>query len=129
MHLTNDKLPDNPEELKAIILSKDEVISSKDEHITILQEQIRVLKKAIFGNKSEKRRLDETEGGAQLHLFNEAEALVEEKKEKAPVTVPEHTRQRPRRKPLPENLPRIEVIEDIEESEKLCACGAQLSRI
>ncbi len=129
MQLTNDKLPNNSEELKAIILNKDEIISSKDEHITILEEQIRVLKKAIFGSKSEKHRPDEGEGGAQLHLFNEAEALVEEKKEEVPVVVPEHARQRPRRKPLPENLPRIEVIEDIEESEKVCACGAKLSRI
>ena len=129
MRTINDKLPDNPEELKAIILNKDEIISCKDEHITILEEQIRVLKKQIFGSKSEKRRPDETEGGAQLHLFNEAEALVEENKEKASVIVPEHTRQRPKRNPLPENLPRVEVIEDIEESEKVCACGAKLSRI
>jgi transposase len=129
MQTINDKLPDNPEELKAIILNKDEIISCKDEHITILEEQIRVLKKQIFGSKSEKRRPDETEGGTQLHLFNEAEALVEEEKEKAPVIVPGHTRQRPKRKPLPENLPRVEVIEDIEESEKVCACGAKLFRI
>ena len=122
MQHTNDKLPDNPDELKALILSK-------DEHITILEEQIRVLKKAIFGPKSEKHRPDEAEGGAQLHLFNEAEALLEEEKEQAPVSVPEHTRQKPRRKPLPANLPRVEVIEDVEESEKVCACGAKLSRI
>lgn len=122
MQLTNDTLPDNTEELKAIILSK-------DEHITILEEQIRVLKKAIFGPKSEKHRPDEGEGGAQLHLFNEAEALLEEEKEQAPVSVPEHTRQKPRRKPLPANLPRVEIIEDIEESEKVCTCGAILSRI
>jgi transposase len=122
MQIVNKILPDNPEELKAIIFSK-------DEHITILEEQIRVLKKQIFGSKSEKRRPDEAEGGVQLHLFNEAEALVEEKKEEAPVTVPEHIRQRPKRKPLPENLPRVEIIEDIEESEKVCGCGAKLSRI
>ncbi len=129
MQTINEKLPDNPEKLKAIILDKDEIISCKDEHITILEEQIRILKKQIFGSKSEKRRPDEGEGGVQLHLFNEAEALVEEKKERESVTVPEHTRQRPKRKPLPENLPRVEVIEDIDESEKVCACGAKLSRI
>jgi len=129
MLIITDKLPDNLEELKAIILGKDEIIHGKDEHIAILEEQIRVLKKAIFGSKSEKRRPDEEEGGAQLHLFNEAEALVQEEKEEAPVVVPEHRRQKPRRKPLPENLPRIEVIEDIDESEKVCACGAELSRI
>jgi transposase len=120
MQLTKDKLPDNPDELKALIFSK-------DEHITILEEQIRVLKKAIFGRKSEKRPVDE-EGPQQLHLFNEAEALVEQDVQKE-LVIPEHTRQKPKRKPLPPELPRIEVIEDIDESEKVCECGAELSRI
>jgi len=119
MQLKNDKLPDNLEELKAII-------HSKDEHITILEEQIRVLKKAIFGRKSEKRPVEE-QGSQQLHLFNEAEVLVEQ--EKTDLVIPEHTRQKPKRKPLPSDLPRIEVVEDIDESEKVCACGAQMSRI
>jgi transposase len=120
MQLTNDKLPDNPEELKAIILCK-------DEHITILEEQIRVLKKAIFGRKSEKHSVDE-EGSRQLHLFNEAEVLVEQEAQKK-LVIPEHTRQKPKRKPLPKELPRVEVIHDIDESERVCQCGAELSRI
>ncbi len=120
MQLTNDKLPDNPEELKALILSK-------DEHITILEEQIRVLKKAIFGRKSEKRQVED-QGSQQLHLFNEAEVLVEQESQKK-LVIAEHTRQQPKRKPLPKDLPRTEVIEDIDESEKVCACGARLSRI
>ena len=33
------------------------------------------------------------------------------------------------RKPLPQALPRIEVIHDIDESQKQCACGCQLTRI
>lgn len=127
MLLTTDKLPDNFEELKALVLSKDERIAALDEHITILEEQIRVLKKAIFGSKSEKRPVDE-EGSRQLHLFNEAEVLVEQEAQEKQV-IPEHTRQKPKRKPLPANLPRIEVVEDIYESEKVCACGAELSRI
>jgi transposase len=97
--------------------------------IEFLEEQNRLLRKALFASKSEKRRPDDGEGGSQLHIFNEAEALVEDKKEEAPVTIPEHTRQKPKRQPLPENLPRIEIIEDIDESEKVCACGAELSRI
>jgi len=120
MQLTNDKLPDNPEELKAII-------HSKDEHITILEEQIRVLKKAIFGRKTEKRSIDE-EVSHQLHLFNEAEVLVEQEAPKK-LVIPEHSRQKPKRKPLPEDLPRVEVVHDIDQSEKVCPCGAELSRI
>ena len=49
----------------------------------------------------------------------EAETLV----------VPEHTRRKPKRKPLPEDLPRVEVVHDLDEEEKVCACGANLSRI
>ena len=120
MATNNDKLPDNPEELKAII-------HDKDEHITILEEQVRVLKKAIFGRKSEKRPVEDAHG-CQLHLFNEAEALVEEETQKN-LVIPEHTRQKPKRKPLPKDLPRVEIIEDIAESEKVCACGASLSKI
>jgi transposase len=127
MLLTTYKLPDNFEELKALVLSKDERIAALDEHITILEEQIRVLKKAIFGSKSEKRPVDE-EGSRQLHLFNEAEVLMEQEAQEKQV-IAEHTRKKPKRKPLPADLPRIEVVEDIDESEKVCACGAKLSRI
>jgi hypothetical protein len=120
MQFVNDKLPDNPKELKAIILCK-------DQDITILEEQVRVLKKAIFGRKSEKPTIDE-EVTRQLHLFNEGEAPVEQEAQKE-LIIPEHTRQKPKRKPLPKDLPRVDVIHDIEESEKLCDCGAELYRI
>ena len=114
-------LPKTAEELEAII-------EPYESRIEYLQERINILEKLIFASKTEKHRLDEGEGGSQLHLFNEAEAL-EEKKEEPPITVPEHTRHRPKREPLPENLPRIEVVHDIDESEKVCACGAELTRI
>jgi len=118
--MINDQLPDNMEDLKAIILSK-------DEHIEILEGQIRILKKAIFGPRSEKRPAEQQDS-SQLHLVNEAEVLVAKEAPKK-LVVPEHTRQKPKRKPLPPELPRVEVIEDIDESEKTCACGAELSRI
>ena len=126
MAANTHKLPKTTEELEVIIK---ESIAPYESKIEYLQQRINVLEKVIFAPKSEKRRPDEGEGGAQLHLFNEAEALAEEKAKQTAVTVPEHTRQRPKRKPLPEGLPRIEVLHDIEESEKVCACGAERSRI
>ena len=45
------------------------------------------------------------------------------------IVVPAHRRSKRGRKPLPENLPRVEVIHDLAEEEKVCACGASLSRI
>jgi transposase len=121
-----DKLPKTTEELEVVI--KD-AIAPYESKIEYLQQRINVLEKVVFAPKSEKRRPDQDEGGAQLHLFNEAEALAQEEAEKTPVTVPEHTRERPKRKPLPESLPRIDVLHDIDESQKICACGAKLSRI
>ncbi len=121
-----DILPDDMEELKALILDKDERIAARDEHITILEEKIRVLKKAIFGSKSEKRHLED-EAFNQLHLFNEAEVLAEREVPRK-LVVPEHTRQKPKRKPLPPELPRVEIIEDVDDSEKIC-CGVEMTRI
>ena len=45
------------------------------------------------------------------------------------VVVAEHKRKKRGRKPLPADLPRVEVIHDLPENEKVCACGTQLSRI
>ena len=99
-----------------------------ESRIEFLEERVKLLQKELFGRKSEKRTPDQDEGGRQLHLFNEAEALIEEKTQE-PLTIAEHTRQRPKRKPLPADLPRKDVIHDIDEAEKVCACGARLSRI
>jgi len=122
-------LPKTIEELKAIINPYESRIESYESEIEYLKGRINVLEKVIFAPKSEKRHIDETEGGQQLHIFNEAESLVEEQTEHRPVPVPEHARKRPKRKPLPDDLPRIEVIEDIDESQKVCACGTELVRI
>jgi transposase len=43
--------------------------------------------------------------------------------------VPAHTRKKSGRKPLPKDLPRVDVIHDIDESEKVCACGCRLTKI
>ena len=122
-------LPKTIEELRAIIDPYESRIESYESEIEYLKGRIRLLEKVIFAPKSEKHYPADGEGGRQLHIFDEAEALVEENREQKPLTIPEHTRQRPKRKPLPDNLPRRDVIEDIPESEKVCACGATLSRI
>jgi len=120
--MTNEpKLPKTTEELEAII-------KPYESRIEFLEERVKLLQKELFGRKSEKRTPDQDEGGRQLHLFNEAESLIEEKTQE-PLTVAEHTRQRPKRKPLPADLPRKDIIHDIGEAQKVCACGARLSRI
>lgn len=123
MLLNTTKLPDSTEELQALVLDLDAKYRAR---IEFLEERIRFFQKQLFGRKTEKH--PEESEGRQLHLFNEAETLTEEPEAK-PLVVPEHTRRRPKRKPLPEDLPRVEVIHDITEDQKICCCGVALSRI
>ena len=97
---------------------------------SLLEEQFRFLKNTIYGRKSEKYVAEEST--PQISLFNEAEDVAEttateEKAEE--VTVTAYKRAKGGRKPLPPELPRVEVIHDLAETEKICGCGAQLSRI
>ncbi|MCP4801192.1 MAG: IS66 family transposase [bacterium] len=85
-----------------------------------LQEQLNLLLHKRFGASSEKLSAD------QLRLFNEAEQETDALEQMLPedtkdnVTVPEHERKKPGRKPLPKHLPREEVIHDLAEDEKVC---------
>ena len=45
------------------------------------------------------------------------------------VVIPSHSRRKRGRKPLPDHLPRVDVIHDLSDDEKLCACGHLMSRI
>ena len=96
--------------------------------INYLNEQIRILQQTIFGAKSEESHIGKS---PQLPLFdmpeNLPEELLSEKQEE--IIVPEHSRKKKGRKKLPEDLPRVNVIHDLAEEEKFCACGCELSRI
>jgi transposase len=98
--------------------------------VEILREQNEWLKQRFFGRRSEALSEEEQR---QLKLFDEAELAAAEP-ESTPrqsdlVRVPEHVRQQPKRRPLPQALPRVEVIVDIPEEQKRCGCGAELVRI
>lgn len=101
------------------------------DYIEELEGKITLLQKQIFASKTEKRPAPENDG--QMMLFNEAETesaetKSEENKEET-IDVPAHTRVKPKRKPLPESIERVEVVHDIDESEKVCGCGACLEKI
>lgn len=141
-------LPDDVEALKRIIESQNisfqKIIDSKTRELDIhknslreekfrvelLEERIHSLESRLFSKKSEKLGPIEE---IQSVLFNEIESLHDSEPElsldEETVTVPEHTRTKKRRKSIPDYLPRREVIIDIDESEKVCGCGAAKSRI
>jgi transposase len=113
-------LPDDPAALKSIVA---ELVLEN----AVLKEELKLLQHKRFGASSEKA------DPAQLHLFNEAEVIAASAPDTAEsagaITIPEHTREKRGRKPLPSLLPRVRIEHDIADAEKLCPCGCALSRI
>jgi transposase len=117
------ELPSDAQEILALLAEKDGAIARltreaerQQARLQALQEQINLLIAKRFGRSSEKLSAD------QLGLFNEAEATAPADPElEAIVSVPAHQRVRPGRKPLPEALPRIDVIHELPAEERICA--------
>ncbi len=118
-----DHLPDDPVLLKQMLLLAHGKVAQ-------LQEQVALLRHKLFSPKSE--RSPEDTDSPQLAMFNEAEELIEAlsaapaeaeaEAEAEEIVAP--VKRRGKRKPLPANLPRVEVIHDLPEHELTCACGA-----
>jgi transposase len=96
-----------------------------------LRERNNLLQAILFGRRTEKRAKSE-DPALQPLLFQEEPATdqsVEETVPPVPTKVSEHTRGKPGRRPLPADLPRVDVFHDLLDSEKTCACGCSLTRI
>ncbi len=96
-------------------------LNSKDAFIDQLKEALILARNTRFAANSEALRT------LQLVLFNEAELDSDSVTNEAPaiddadtVTIPAHQRKRGGRKPLPAELPRIEVVHDLSDEDKVC---------
>ena len=110
-----DTLPDDPAVLKQLIAQ----MQSKVVHV---EEQNALLRQRLFGRKSEQTTDPAT---PQLALFNEAESVAEPVAEDVDEEAVAPTKRRGKRKPLPADLPRIEVIHELPEHELTCTCGCR----
>ena len=93
-----------------------------------LQQQVDMLKKAVFGPKSERKVLQNSENPEQLSLFNEVETEAR-REESEEVTVPAHKRKKKRsRTEILKDLPTEEVIHEVED--KTCdKCGGEMKTV
>ena len=126
--VTDTDLPEDIDALKALVAqhratisAQEAELSAQQAELTALHEQLRLMLARRFGASSERA------ADAQLGLFNEAEqdAQAADDDEDPPVEpeileVPAHTRKRPTRKPLSAELPRVNVVHDLAEAEKVC---------
>lgn len=124
MSIDIENLPENPQLLKEIVFSLVGTLEEKEEENERYEEQIRYLLDKLYGRKSEKLTVEN-----QLTFFDEAEESVESSPEEEKTVSISYSHRKRGRKPLPVELPRVEVVHDLDESEKICGCGVELSRI
>ncbi|PTR29552.1 transposase [Pseudomonas sp. GV085] len=110
-----ENLPDDPELLK-------QMLAKMHSRVGFLEEENSLLRQRLFGRKSEQTA---DPARPQLALFNEAESVVEPIDEAAEEEAVAPTQRRGKRKPLPADLPRIEIIHELPERELTCACGCR----
>jgi transposase len=121
--LDYDNLPQDVDTLHQLIIDQ-------GTELRYLQEQLNLALHRRFGKTSEKNP-------GQHELFDEPEQLLEQETEavtdedQAEITeVAAHQRKTRGRKPLPEHLPRVEVIHDLDEADKVCSIdGHRLHKI
>jgi len=115
-------LPESRKELKDLVQKQASQIEQLEQKVRWFEEQFHLSRHKQFGASSE-RSVKE-----QPNLFNEAEAIAEERpvEEEIHQTIT-YERNKPGRKPIPKDLP-IERIEyRLSEEEQICtACGGHL---
>ncbi len=150
MNQSVELLPNEPEKLKELVfqlqktithltddlVTKDAKLNHQNEYINQLIEAIALAKHQNFGSRSEKFNTDSD----QLSLlFNEAEALADHASQDnepdqggSETNVSGYTRKQSKggRRPLPDHLPRVEVIHELDENECTCDhCQSELKQI
>lgn len=130
-------LPDDIAALRELVVKLQSEVQYLQHQKSHLQEQIRLLIHKRFGANSEKYTAE------QADLFNEAEAFVEEgtcaenelaENEQQPLAIEQSnpgqtTVNKPGRKILPAELPRIEIIHGLPADQKRCPKGHALQEI
>lgn len=115
-------LPDDPALLKQLLEQMLLERESNKGRIVHLEEENALLRQRLFGRKSEQTADSAT---PQPALFNEAESIAEPVDEDTEEEVVSPAKRRGKRKPLPADLPRIEVIHELPEHELTCGCGCR----
>lgn len=121
------------EELNEFVSFTNQQVKRKENEyeneIRYLKMKLELMNFKLFGRKSEKLSADEE---LQGRLFDEIEFNVEdtsESEKEEPIKVKSHARRKRGRRPIPSHLPRVEVVYDIPEEEKIDRHGTPLQYI
>lgn len=122
-------LADHVVEVSDLAAQYEVQLADKDQYIADLQEQVRLLKALRYAAQSEKAKSPHHE--QQFYLFDEAEAVQAQGEDPGSEVseVAAHLRKKGGRRPISPDYPRVEVVHDIPDEDKVCACGCRLTRI
>jgi transposase len=123
-------LPESVSELQEMIIGMHEKLEGFEQENEFLREQLRLIRLKMFTRVSE--RFQEEMENCQRLLFadlSDEEEKTGEEEQQEDIVIKEHKRKKTGRRPIPEDLPRIELVHDISEEDKQCACGSKKSRI
>jgi transposase len=132
MPIALNQLPDDIDALKSLVadqVARNEQLTTENQYyktqVLTLTEQLNLALARRYAASSEKISPD------QVLMFDEAETDVEVALDTDDeILVPAHKRKKRGRKPLPDNLPRVDVVHEIPESERHCPHdGALLTEI
>jgi len=136
------ELPDSVSELQEMVMDIRHQMVEMEANITVfekendllrsqndlIREELRLLRLKMFTRISE-RYQDEAENLQRLLFEDLSECETDKEEKQEELIINEHKRKKPGRKPIPEDLPRVEKVHDIAEEDKQCACGNKKSRI
>jgi transposase len=133
MEAIDDLHAKTPEEIHSLflqfqkqLLEKDKVLAQRDQTIESLRYQLNNALRHRFGKKSEKGNPNQQSLFDEVTQPDNTEEITQAEKE---ITVGPYQRKKAGRKPITPDLPRVQEIHDIPESEKICACGCTLTKI
>ncbi|PKG86980.1 IS66 family transposase [Colwellia sp. 75C3] len=126
MKIDANSLPDDPEQLKKMLLELQQALAEKDKELAKqheiihgLLERYEIARRKQFGKSSE-----QNPGGGET--FNEAEETLDEADKTLLAEVGSKKtptiKNKPKRKPLPKDLPRKVVTIDLPVDEQVCDC-------
>lgn len=126
MHLDLDNLPSDTALLHRLVRDMASVVEHRDGEIERLRLMIRQLQRAQYGRRSERLDPDQLALGLEDLTADLAAAEVDQG---SAVVMPAQTlNAQPKRKPLPEHLPREEIVLDVGSAACPC-CGGALHAI
>jgi len=131
MKFNANSLPNDPEQLKQMLLELQSLVVKKDNELAKKDNELaeknvayqQLLERYNLKLANEHGKKSEKMPGAD-EVFNEIEFVLDEEEKKllADASTDTTTKTQPKRKPLPAELPRVDVVVDIDDEDKVCDC-------